>query len=264
MITPEAPNLRATRPDFEDLQPVMPIMELIATGIDGRLTVLKAPDEDVVVMLRLEEASVSDAPVVAKILESLPFLRDGAHVCIDAAEREPDFATALDEATGARFKITLVVPPELDAEIEAAVAGVKRPEGRPAAMIPIPISERDVDRMVRKGCAGKSKDDWLPSLVPADGEDPVGTHWRFLYWMGSHWLESMHAQAFFAHHGIPFQIAQDANDKEYAILTDFELPTMALWKEQRRLRERLEREKAVESGDDLEVAFLAQSPDDDC
>lgn len=265
MITPSVPTFPTARPaDFEELTPVTPPLGLMAFGVPGRMRIFSSPNDEMVAFIGISEATKVMARALAALLSNLSAANSG-HLCLQPVEAaEEGFAEELDEATEGRYTITLVDPVPVYPDIEAAVEAVPLPEGKPAALGAVRVSERDFDRLVRDDCdhEGKHKThNCIQRLMPAGDEEMVGSHWPILYWLND-WPSAILARAFFDHYEIQYQLAEDATDHEPAILTSFASAGIRQRRERRALRARLMSEKAAEKGDHLEALFHLEGPEE--
>lgn len=259
MITPRTTHVAGARADFNELTLLDDLDVHWTAHAHVSVRLWRAPDGSAVAHFCIGvPLNVVDAPKIARAQE-LPMK---LHMIVSAPSYEDGFDDALDAAFNREATVTLLEQPTVHPE----VAAVPKPEPAPAVTGPITVTERDFDFLTGTSFRFDFEHfrDVLETYAPGkSGPDAeVDPHWQMVYCMdreGSSYADIMLATAFLTGNGHAYELASAPTEdgpSEWWLLTDFKNANWRRSDEQEKVEERLKREEAEASGDELMQAYL--------
>ncbi|MFJ3271071.1 hypothetical protein [Streptomyces sp. NPDC086776] len=262
MITSRTSHVSKARADWEELVPIAELDLHWTENAHAAVRVWNAPDGSGVAAFYVGvPLTLADAPLFPSRVD-LP--ETALHLVLYAPEYEDGFDEALDAAFRGEVKITLCEKEPVHPE----VAAVPMPEPAPAVTVPMTVTERDFDFLVGTSFGfdfehfGPGLETYAPDKPPmAD----VDSHWEMVYVMdrpGSSYADIMLATAFLTGNGHPYELASTENEDdeiEWWLLTDFKTASWRRSDEMNKVAERVQKEAAEASGDELLQKYLMPS-----
>lgn len=257
MITPRVQSLKGARADFEELENVSDrVMMHLADGLHAGVSYYRSPEgQEVVLVTSGGDVVAAQVPEITAALELTPTV----HLVFLASEYGPGFEEALDAALGGGAMVSLIEHAPQPAEVQA----VPRPDPAPPVSISLTVSEADFNYLTSNSHPFQQEFvERLETYAPGKNtaKDNVDTHWTVVYVVDRDhgYANVMLATAFIKAQGFDFELANDP-DGEWWILTDFKDAGWRRHDEQQKVQQRLAREAAEASGDDLAQQFHMDS-----
>lgn len=263
MITPQVAHVHEARADFEELRHRRDLMLVGAHGFAGSSCLLRSPEGERVLLMRLKgemppaaaESLVRHLSVGEAQWEGMT----GTHLILHADGVADGFLEALDEASP-EWKITLHVP-QLDVDLEEAVAGVPLGEQLGPVPVMLSVSEEDFSRLVTN--VAQVKSEFMGRITALGEEEVLRSDWGMLYFFDGSWASARMALAFLDGHGIEYQAMQDPSDGQYGVLTNFVSAHAAREIARLDLRELLEAGRSKSLDEELWTLLHEQGDEDE-